>query len=646
MEIHFVSARGAFMTILYKLSDEPEINFASLELARHIKKITGHGVPIRQLKKYDPAKAGIWIGVVTSFGAAAPSALTPSYWDDGYTLTQDGAQLRIQGTNGRSVLFGVYAYLERLGVRWVRPGKSGEIIPALDALPTIPLEVQEIASYRHRGVCIEGSPSLEHALNMVDWMAKHRMNSFFLQFRHSGVFWERWNAHSDNAQSGAAPQLSVEQFIANDQAVIAAIKQRGMLLHQVGHGWTAATLDMPCNSWQKTDQAVPAEKKRWLAKVNGRRTLFHHIPINTELCYSHRPAFQALVANITTYAKGHPEIDVLHVWLSDAMNNKCECADCRVMSPADWYVKLVNALAEELYQVNPLLRFVFLSYFESWWAPQKLVVDATRGNAILMFAPISRCFRHALTDSACSTPEAPARPQLNAAHMPRSNQELVNLLDEWWNAYSGDSFLFDYYLWSGLHMEASDVELAHIIHKDMRSLQGLGLNGLISCQVLRSFWPTGLPMFAMAETLWNRRVQWKALKSRHLEAAFGAEYAWVDQYLQKIEKMLLGRPNHDSRYPLAARLPKQLRAFEEFLTVNHIELYARAENAQAPAQQESYRILAHHNQFLLMQCQVALGKLTPDELKTWLLRSEKEIHPHLDIPALISMQLSTHHQTA
>jgi hypothetical protein len=630
------------MTTIYKLGDEPAIGFASSELARYIRKMTGQGVTVKRVKRHDPRKAGIWLGVVSSFSVAQQSHLAASRWDDGYTLQHDGAQLRIQGTNGRSVLYGVYDYLDRLGVRWVRPGENGEIIPNLDSLPSFTLDVKETASYRHRGVCIEGAPSLEHALNMVDWMAKHRMNSFFLQFRNSGTFWERWYSRAYNPQYGVPQHLSEADFIANDQAVIASIKKRGLLLHQVGHGWTAATLDMPTNGWQKTELAVVPEKKRWLAKVAGKRALFHNTPINTELCYSHRPAFKTLVANITAYTAAHPEIDVLHVWLSDAMNNKCECDACSVMSPSDWYVKLVNALSEELYHLDPEHRFVFLSYFESWWAPEKQVVDTTRGNAILMFAPISRCFRHALTDTACASTESLGRPPLNAASMPRSNQSLVALLDKWWDAYSGDSFLFDYYLWSGLHTEASDLELARIIHKDMRALKGLRLNGFISCQVLRSFWPTGLPMIAMAETMWNRQVQWKTLKNQYLEAAYGPDYAWVDQYLHKLEKMMLGRANHDVRYPLASKQPKQLRAIEAYLAVNHIELYARAARAHAPAQQQGYIILVHHNQFLLMLCQAALGKLTLDEVKTWLLTSEKEIHPYLDVPTLISMQLTTH----
>ena len=103
-----------------------------------------------------------------------------------------GRRLYIAGRNARSVLFGVYAFLETQGVRFVRPGPAGEVIPAIAdvTLPSTP--IVEIAHYRHRGVCIEGATSLDHTHGMVDWCAKRRMNTVFLQFIHSGYFYNQW----------------------------------------------------------------------------------------------------------------------------------------------------------------------------------------------------------------------------------------------------------------------------------------------------------------------------------------------------------------------------------------------------------------------------------------------------------------------
>ncbi|MCL5999539.1 MAG: DUF4838 domain-containing protein [Chloroflexi bacterium] len=636
------------MNTIYVLGNDVAVAYAAREFARYAKKIASVSLPIRKAKAYTPDAPGIWLGVCAEFTHGKWPKLTPSKWDDGYALkrTADRAQqLLISGTNGRSVLFGVYHYFEHLGARWVRPGPHGELLPSMTGLPIDErLDVTETASYRHRGVCIEGSPSLEHTVNMVDWMAKRRMNSFFLQFRHSGTFWDRWYSRAYNPYYGKPAQLSEADYRELDQKVIAEVKRRGLLLHQVGHGWTAATVGLPHNGWQTTDQEVEPAKKRWLAKLNGQRQLFHQIPINTELCYSYKPAFQALLDTICTYATEHPEVDVLHFWLSDAMNNKCECKHCATLSPADWYARLVNALSERLYQIDPERRFVFLSYFESWWAPEQTVIEGTYGNAILMFAPITRCFRHGLTAKACDDDSSHdgasrERPPLNHAGMPRTNKPFTRLLGKWWEAYTGDSFLFDYYLWSGLHTQVSDVSLAKVIHDDMYALKSLGLSGYVSCQVLRSFWPTGLSMAAMAETTWNRKLRWQALKAAHFQAAYGADAEWVETYLNHLEKLLLGQPQHGGTERLETKPPKQLRALDAFLQAHHVELGARAERASEPVYRESLELLAHMNQFLLMKCQVVLGKTEPSELKQWLLKSERAIHPFLDVPALAAMQI-------
>lgn len=627
------------MNTLYTLGRDTAVQFAGRELARYLKAITGQTYSMRTSQRPPLTPDHICLGICDQFNENGWPDLVSSYWDDAFSIRQNGHQLTISGSNGRSVLFGVYAYLEHLGVRWVRPGRRGELLPRIEHLPEDHFEQREKASYRHRGTCIEGSPSLTHVIGMVDWMAKRRMNSFFLQFQNSGTFWKRWYERSYNPYYGRPQQLGEADCAALDSRVIAEIKKRGMLLHRVGHGWTAACVDLPCNSWATTDLQVPARKKRWLARVNGKRVVFTGIPVNTELCYSHGPAFRALLNTIARYARSHPEVDVLHVWLSDSMNNKCECAECAVLTPPDWYARLVNALAERLFETNPQQRFVFLSYFESWWAPTKLQVESPHGNAILMFAPISRCYRHSLTDLQCNESFPPERPKLNHASMPHTNQPFMKFLDGWWTRYNGDSFLFDYYLWSGLHEQALDVTLARLIHQDMQDLRQVGLNGHISCQVMRCFWPTGLSMVAMAETTWNHKRRWHDIERTHFQSSYGPDADWARAYIAHLEKLILEKPQHHGMERMEAKSLRQLRIIEAYLKEYSDELLARANRADKPVYRESLELLAHHNRFLLMRCQAVQGTLDPEVLKVWLLKSERQIHPFLDIPALMSRQL-------
>jgi len=637
------------MEAIYRLGDDPAVKFAAREFAKYARKVASLRLPIRERARYNPDDPGIWIGTCSAFESHGWPGLGESRWDDGYAIWRDKRQLLIAGTNGRSALFGVYRYFWKLGARWVRPGPSGEVLPSLDGLPEIPLDIVERASYRHRGICIEGAPSLEHAIGVVDWMAKRRMNSFFLQFRHSGTFWERWYSRGYNPYFGKPRSLSERDFHELDDKLIAEVKRRGLILHRVGHGWTAAAVGMPCVGWERTEKEVPKDRRRWLAEVNGRRELHDGIPVNTELCYSYRPAFEALIDEVISYAREHPEADVIHFWLSDAMNNKCECPECRKLSPSDWYARLVNALSERLHAVDPERRFVFLSYFESWWAPEQEMIDSRYGNIILMFAPISRCFRHALTDGTCSDGFTLERPPLNGARPPRFNRVFVELFKGWWNVYQGDSFLFDYHLWSGVHSQTSDGKLAQVLSQDIRDLRDLGIDGIVNCQVLRSFWPTGLPMAVTAETSWEGDILYDEVKEEHLNSSFEDDARWVGRYLRELEELLIGPPDHEVPLTLDSGDIGRISALRKFLRENRPEISSRLRSAEDRVHRTSLRLLSHQNRFLTMMCEALEAKLTGDaeafvgkldRLEKWLLKSERFVHPYLDVWGLRLAQIA------
>jgi hypothetical protein len=146
-------------------------------------------------------------------------------------------------------------------------------------------------------------------------------------------------------------------------------------------------------------------------------------------------------------------------------------------------------------------------------------------------------------------------------------------------------------------------------------------------------------MAAMADTTWNRKVRWQQIKKAHFEAAYGPDAAWVQRYLARLEKLVLERPLHNGIERMEMKQPRQLRAIEAYLTKHAAELLTRSRKSSSPVFRESLDLLAHQNTFLLMRSQVIQGKLDPEVLNTWLLKSEKQVHPFLDIPALIIKQL-------
>ena len=554
------------------------LRFAAAELASYCHRLTGLDYEPVCARVYDGEEHACWLGLCDWLPQPEGTDLAPALWDDGYVVWALEERLLISGRNARSVLYGVYDLLTKQGIRFVRPGASEEIIPRRDAIWLPDEPIVDTAHYRHRGVCIEGAPSLVHVLEMVDWCAKKRMNSVLLQFFSDRYFYQRWYGREYNPQF-ADHDVSESEAQVLDREVIAAIKQRGLILHQVGHGWSALAMGLPRSGWVVSGEEVPGERQRWVAEVDGERKLYKGIPLNTELCYSHRPARDAFVANVVRFCQGHPEVDVVHVWLSDAPNNKCECPDCRQLSISDWYAKLINALSSELNRHVPGKRFVFLCYFELWWPPERSALDDRHGNAIMMFAPITRCYGHELLEDRCDDSMAHPRPELNQLVYPRSNAFFASSLAAWREVFQGDSFDFDYHIKWANWRQLTDTVLARTLYADLRRLRGVGLNGLVNCQSFRTFFPTGLPMAILADALWNPSRPWQALQDGYFDAAYGRDAGFVGGYLQRLEDYLATGDPHWRIPPLGDASEAELAEMDGFLMESRDQIIARRDSA-------------------------------------------------------------------
>lgn len=573
------------------------LSYAARELARYVRRLSKSTWDVLAVDEVEGGAGTAWLGVCDRLPAPPGKALTPAPWDDGFAIWSAGDALYIAGRNARSVLYGVYAFLEQQGVRFVRPGYDGEVVPQVEAIALPGSPIVEEARHRHRGVCIEGAPSIAHALEMIDWCAKKRMNTVFLQFFSSRYFYNLWYERPYNPQY-ADHCLSEEEALAFDDQVIASLKKRGLVFHRVGHGWTGAAFGMPRSGWVTAGELVKPEYVRWLAEVDGERKLFHDIPINTELCYSYQPAFDAFVENIVRYCEQHPELDVVHVWLSDATNNKCECADCRQLSISDWYAKIINALSESLHRRVPATRFVFLCYIELLWPPEQIAIDERHGNAIMMFAPIARCYGHSLADPDCDDGQEWPRPPLNQFAVSRENAFYVKALAGWRQAFKGDSFDYDYHLMWANWSQLTDTYIARLYHEDLQHLKRLGLDGIVSCQSFRVFYPSGLAMTALAECLWDPDVSWPEMRQRYLQAAYGEHAAFAGEYLSALESFLDTGDPHRRMPPLANADEAELDTFSAFLERSLAELTTRQGTADGKARARSLDLLAHHATFL------------------------------------------------
>ena len=149
------------------------------------------------------------------------------------------------------------------------------------------------------------------------------------------------------------------------------LRKRGLVHHRVGHGWTGEVLGYSSKYGWESGLTLPDEKKPLVAELAGKRELYATAPILTSLCFSNPEVGDRMVELIVDYAKQRPDVDYLHVWLSDARNNICECENCRQDLPADQYVRILNQLDEALTKEGIPTKICFLLYHELLFAPEK-----------------------------------------------------------------------------------------------------------------------------------------------------------------------------------------------------------------------------------------------------------------------------------
>ena len=627
---------------LLQLSDSPVIAFAIQEFVRYLKQMDPKlfvDVLSGDFCENLPGEI-ICIGRDKRWTNVLPTVADPER-DDGIAISIHGKFGYITGTNDRSVLIAVYRTLKTLGCNWVRPGKDGERIPE-KAIESIEIEICESASSRHRGVCIEGAVSYDNVLDMIDFIPKIGMNEYFIQFLVPCAFFDRWYAHADNPLYETEP-TSRETIAMLTASLEKQISRRGLCYHKTGHGWTCEPFGIDGSTWEINETAdYPAEVKTYFAQLNGVRSTFQGVSLNTNLCYSNPVVREKMTTAITDYCAHNPQIDVLHFWLADGCNNQCECEDCEKMRPADWYVTMLNELDEKLTAANISTRIVFLVYVDLLWEPVKCCIK-NPDRFILMFAPITRIYGQNYGDSLVFTEELPPYTRNNLI-MPESLEQNLEHLRRWQANFSGDSFAYDYHLYLAHLGDPGYEKSAQNLFQDMRDLKLIGLNGMVSCQVQRCFFPTALPFNMMASALWNSDGDFETEALSYYRAAFGEDGEKLHQHLATVSELfIMYNGSHTGKADIVECGP-YCRDYDALQNeIASIRTLVRRNVVRDNLYRSDWQNLAHYCEYLnmlsvLLRAREAGEKENSQRLRDQLIQYirevEETVQPVLDVHAL------------
>jgi len=503
--------------------EKETVLFAAKELSRCLALADSAGdfpvIPVREYRGDEESAIFLLVG------HSELPVVEDLHFDDAIRIRTDGLSGHIAGTNARALLIAAYRFLRENGFAFIRPGRHGEIVPECFAPGA--LDLTEAASYRHRGICIEGSVYQEGFIEMIDWLPKVGMNGYFIQFPQPNHFFRRYYE-----------QLKKYSFTGEEMAAMAdvvreEILRRSLLNHAVGHCWTCEALGIDSDHYHSAPEDPTPEQVSMMAEVKGTRGFFGGNPLNTNLCYSQKRVRDRMNGIITEYCLAHPEVDYLHFWVADGGNNNCECEECRRLHTSDHYVMMLNELDEKLTAAGIRTKVVFLIYSGLIWAPLREKIR-NPDRFVMMFAPFLRDYTHSLD------PSLPMEiPPYDLNHQPdilKDISEHLGYYRDWRRTFDGDSFDFDYHFCQEFVFEQSGYHLAKVLHRDIVNLRELGMNGLMSCQVQRSFLPTALGMNTMAATLWNSSLSFEDIAARTLREQFGEEYGAVQQYLSELSE--------------------------------------------------------------------------------------------------------------
>lgn len=442
--------------------------------------------------------------------------------DDAFKIEVVNNKGQIRATNPRAVLMGVYHFLKSQGCRFLRPGKDGEYVPLIahtkDCTETV------YAKYRHRGTTNWAMRSgMDCTFDYLDWLPKVMMNTYMIEYvdYYQSILGTYRFKENPYKQEKAITRELYDRW---DKEITAEIQKRGLIRHGGGHGFTGMMMEGITETKNEFHIADTKDETKCLnteilAQVNGKRELFHGVPLNTNLCLSQEQVRRQFAQNVYECAKAHPEIDYLHVWLADSFSNYCECEACRKLNQSDWYVMLMNEIDRVLTENHSKQKIVFLVYFELLYPPKQERIR-NKDRFVMLFCPFGRDFRKSYAEYV----PREYTPALNQFTWDDMNGDLyLAQLRDWKKVFDGECIVFDYSLYDATnHLDLTKLNQTAVTVADTLHLEKLGLDGKIECGNIFTLSPVGLMLNGIAQGLFYGT---KISEKEHFLDAFGPNEA-------------------------------------------------------------------------------------------------------------------------
>jgi hypothetical protein len=468
---------GAVSRILVQDGTQRPLRFAAAELARYLALLGGPALPVAAGRQATPGTFFLTVD--------------PALAHDGFAIAGEDGALVIRGGQSRGVLYGVYALLERLGCRFLAPGR--ELVPRLAELRLPTARHAETPAFPVRNVFRNAvAPShtepfafLDPAVTIpeLDWLAKRRYNHFAFYVDYYRL--DLWEKHKG--------------------PILDALLDRGFTIEQSYH-----SLHYFCPPDENHDfgQYGPSTYLRhhpdWYlpAMERGPRGLWQ---TRIEL-----PAVRDVIRErFLAYFRRNPELDILGLWPDDVPMNNPDPQ----FTPADGYLDFWNDLAATLAAELPAKRLGIIAYFELIRPPRR---QRPRPNQQCWFCPLERNYQYPLDHA------------LNR-HWREPLQRWTELMGP------GRLAIFEYYGWA-----VPFIPFREFAAQDLASYRELGAGGLYTWagftdNILGKDRRLALDLYVLAHQLWDPATPLRPLEEEWTAGLFGPAAAPVLELFDRLK---------------------------------------------------------------------------------------------------------------
>jgi len=420
---------------------------------------------------------------------------------DEFIVKTVGENLILAGSNSRGTLYSVYAFLERLGCRWFYPDE--EIVPYKRTIKIQSLNSVERPSLKYRGFFPLPLPmrDLPWLRKLIDWTTKNRMNLFST---HSAeVFGCQW----EKVRRRLIPEL----------------KKRGMMIKAGGH----------CYAFFLPPDRYFEEHPEWFSLVKGKR-----VPNN--ICFSNEEGVSTLKSNVLRYLEDHPEVDLIAIWPND-VPTLCECDKCRMLSPSDHVLRLVNRVSKAVHEAKPSIKVEHIAYWNYLVPP---VLTTPERNVTVLFAARGRNYSYPFNH--CDWGEW--RDYVYKHYPPFPNDHNLSAfvvsdcrpyLRRWLEICGENDLYMHEYIVDNVLQDGMAPPMPHLIRADLRFYKEVGVRGVHpEMTSIYYWWPNCLTWYALFKLAWNVEADLEGLLDDYYQQCWGKARAPIRMFFEEIEHIM------------------------------------------------------------------------------------------------------------